>query len=94
MVVKFDRTVDLAKIIVHNGDGAGFKETHRAQKLHLVFSTGKTTDIELQDRPDPQTLDLENGEGVDSVEIHVVSTFKSVTGIDLAISEIEFFEEL
>jgi hypothetical protein len=94
MVVKFDRSVDLAKIIVHNGDGADFKATHRAQKLHLVFSNGTTTDVSLQDRPDPQTLEIENGEGIDSVEIHVVSTFKSVTGVTLAISEIEFFEEL
>jgi hypothetical protein len=94
MVVKFDRTIDLAKIIVHNGDGAGFKESARAQKLHLVFSNGKTTDVNVQDRPDPQTLEIENGEGVNSVEIHVVSTFKSVSGTNLAISEIEFFEEL
>ncbi len=94
MVVKFDREVNLAKIIIHNGDGAAFKATHRAQKLHLVYSTGKTTDVNLQDRPDPQTIDLENGEGIDSVEIHVVSTFKSVTGTTLAISEIEFYEEL
>lgn len=93
MVVKFDRKVDLAKIIVHNGDGADFKATHRAQKLHLVYSSGKTTDVTLQDRPDPQTIDVENGEDVDSVEIHVVSTFKSVTGAELAISEIEFWEE-
>jgi hypothetical protein len=94
IVVQFDRTVDLAKIIVHNGDGSGFKETHRAQKLHLVFSNGVTTDVDLQDRPDPQTLEIENGEGVNSVEIHVLSTFRSVSSNDLAISEIEFFEEL
>lgn len=94
MVVKFDRTVDLARIIVHNGDGADFKATSRAQKLHLVFSTGKTTDVSLQDLPDPQTLEIENADGVSSVEIHVVTTFKSVTGNTLAISEIEFFEEV
>lgn len=94
MVVKFDRTVHLAKIIIHNGDGAGFKESARAQKLHLVFSNGKTADVNLEDRPDPQTLEVDNGEGVNSVEIHVLSTFKSVSGTNLAISEIEFFEEL
>lgn len=94
VVVKFDRTINLAKLIVHNGDGAGFKDKARAQKLHLVFSNGQTTDVDLQDRPDPQTLEIENGEGVTSVEIHVVSTFKSVSGNDLAVSEIEFFEEL
>ncbi len=94
MVVKFDRTVDLARLIVHNGDGGDFKGTFRAQKLHLVFSTGKTTDVDLQDLPDPQTLEIENGEGVNSVEIHVVGTFKAVKGNTLAISEIEFFEEV
>ncbi|WP_417281555.1 zinc ribbon domain-containing protein [Actinophytocola glycyrrhizae] len=94
MVVKFDRTVNLARIIVHNGDGGDFKATARAQKLHLVFSTGKTTDVDLQDLPDPQTLEIENGDGVSSVEIHVVSTFKSVTGNTLAVSEFEFFEEV
>jgi hypothetical protein len=94
VVVKFDRTIDLAKLIVHNGDGVGFKDTARAQKLHLVFSNGQTTDVDLQDRPDPQTLEIDNGEGVTSVEIHVVSTFKSVSSNDLAVSEIEFFEEL
>jgi len=94
MVVKFDRTVDLAKIIVHNGDGAGFKDTYRVEKLHLVFNNGKTTDVDIQDRPDPQTLEIENGEGINSVEIHVVGTFKSVASTNLALSEIEFFEEL
>jgi hypothetical protein len=94
MVVKFDRKIHLAKIIIHNGDGGDFKATHRAQKLHLVYSTGKTTDINLKDLPDAQTFDLENGEDVTSVEIHVESTFKSVTGNTLAISEIEFYEEL
>lgn len=94
VVVKFGREVHLAKIIIYNGDGGEFKATHRAQKLHLVFSTGRTTDVNLQDRPDPQTLEIEDGEGIDSVEIHVVSTFKSVTGTTLAISEVEFFEEL
>ncbi|MFL6123308.1 NADase-type glycan-binding domain-containing protein [Actinophytocola sp.] len=94
MVVKFDRKVDLAKIIVHNGDGGAFKDTYRAEKLHLVFNNGKTTDVSLQDKPDPQTLEIDSGEGINSVEIHVVSTFKSVTGTSLAVSEIEFFEEL
>jgi hypothetical protein len=94
MVVKFDREIDMAKIIIHNGDGGDFKATHRAQKVHLVYSTGKTTDVNVQDRPDPQTFEVENGDGATSVEIHIVSTFKSVTGNTLAISEIEFFEEL
>lgn len=93
LVVKFDREVDLARLIVHNGQQDNFKDRHRGQKLHLVFSTGKTTDVTLQDRPDPQTLEIENGDGASSVEIHVLSTFKSVEGNEVAITEIELFEE-
>jgi hypothetical protein len=94
LVVKFDRKIDLAKLIIHNGDGAAFKDTYRAAKLHLVFSTGKTADVDLQDLPDPQTVDVENGEGITYVEIHVVQQYKSVTNSVLAISEIEFREKL
>jgi hypothetical protein len=91
--VRFGRTVNLARLIVHNGQQENFKDRHRAQKLHLVFSTGKTTDVVLQDRPDPQTLEVENGEGATSVEIHVMSTFKAVAGKEVSITEIELFEE-
>lgn len=94
LVVKFDRKIDLAKLIIHNGDGPAFKDSYRAAKLHLVFSNGKATDVNLQDLPDPQTLDVENGDGITYVEIHVVQTYKSVTNSVLAISEIEFREEL
>jgi len=93
VVVTFDREVDLARLIVHNGQQEAFKDRHRAQRLHLVFSTGRTTDVNLQDRPDPQTLDIENGEKTTSVEIHVLSTFKAVDGNEVAVTEIELFEQ-
>ncbi|GAB3459365.1 zinc ribbon domain-containing protein [Actinophytocola sediminis] len=91
--ITFDREVDLARLIVHNGQQENFKDRHRAQRLHLVFSTGKTTDLNLQDRPDPQTLEVENGENATSVEIHILSTFKAVAGNEVAITEIELFEQ-
>lgn len=94
VTVKFDRKVHLAYIIVHNGDSADFKNTYRAAKLHLVYSSGKTTDVDLADRPEPQTIELEDGEDTTGLEIHVVATFKSTTTSVLAISEIEFHEEL
>jgi hypothetical protein len=92
LVLKFDRTVDLAKIIVRNGANDSFQDNHRARKLHLVFSTGKTTDVNLLDNPDPNTYEIENGEGANSVEIHIVELFQSVKGPDVAISEVELFE--
>jgi hypothetical protein len=91
--VTFGREVDLARLIVHNGQKENFKGRARAQRLHLVFSNGRTTDLTLQDRPDPQTIEVEQGEGVTSVEIHVTGTFKSMSGNELAVSELEFFEE-
>lgn len=91
--VTFGRQIDLARVIVHNGQKDDFKGRARAQKLHLVFSTGKTTDLTLQDAPDPQTLEIENGDDVTSVEIHVTGTFKSMSGNEFALSELEFFEE-
>jgi hypothetical protein len=92
--VKFGRDVKLARMIVHNGQKENFKGRARAQKLHLVFSTGKTTDVILTDAPDSQTVSIDNGEGASSVEIHVTATFKSMSGNELAISELEFFEEV
>ncbi|WP_291417103.1 zinc ribbon domain-containing protein [Actinophytocola sp.] len=91
--VTFGRQVDLARLIVHNGQKENFKGRARAQKLHLVFSTGKTTDVTLQDAPDPQTLEIENGDGASSVEIHVTGTFKSMAGNEFALTELEFFEK-
>ncbi|HEU5474599.1 MAG TPA: zinc ribbon domain-containing protein [Actinophytocola sp.] len=92
VVLKFDRTVDLARIIVRNGANDDFQGNHRARKFHLVFSTGKTTDVNLLDNPDPNTYEIENGDGATSVEIHVVELFQSVKGQNLAVSEIELFE--
>jgi len=91
--VRFGREIDLARLIVHNGQKESFKDRARARRLHLVFSTGRTTDVQVTDSPDPQTLEIDNGEGVTSVEIHVLTTFKSMAGNELAISELEFFEE-
>jgi hypothetical protein len=90
--VTFGRRVDLAQLIVHNGQKEDFKGRARAQRLHLVFDTGRTADVTLADAPDAQTMDVE-GEGVTSVEIHVTGTFKSMSGNEVAISELEFFEE-
>jgi hypothetical protein len=94
LVIKFDGPVDLAQLIVHNGDPADFKGKLRAKQLHLVYSTGKTTDVNLTDNPDPQTFELENGEGAEYVEVHVANTFKSVNGTMVALTELEFFKEV
>ncbi|MDQ7810280.1 zinc ribbon domain-containing protein [Amycolatopsis sp. A133] len=92
LVFTFDHAVDLRKAIVYSGDAANFQAEHRPQKLHLVFSTGKTYDVVLADTPDAQEVPIENSEGATGVELHVVGLHRSLNGTDLAISEIELFE--
>lgn len=93
LVLDFGRKVDLARAILRNGTSDGFQDSHRVERLHLVFSNGKTTDLILKDAPDPQQLDIKNGKGVTGVEIHIIRTFNSVDGTDVAFSEIELFEK-
>ncbi|WP_103352781.1 zinc ribbon domain-containing protein [Amycolatopsis sp. CA-128772] len=92
LVFTFDHPADLRKAIVYAGDAANFQAEHRPQKLHLVFSTGKTYDMTLADTPDAQEVPIENSAGATSVELHVVGLHRSLDGTDVAISEIELFE--
>ncbi|MEV6443866.1 zinc ribbon domain-containing protein [Amycolatopsis sp. NPDC051716] len=92
LVFTFDHPADLRKAIVYSGDAANFPAAHRPQKLHLVFSTGKTYDMVLADTPDAQEVPIENSAGATSVELHVTGLYRSLNGTDVAISEIELFE--
>jgi hypothetical protein len=94
LVLTFDRPVDLRRAIVRVGIGADFQSAHRPQKLHLVYSTGKTYDLALADTPDAQTLPIENSAGATSVEVHVAALNRSLQGKDVAVSEIELFEAM
>ena len=93
IVLSFGRNVDLSRAIIRNGANDDFQANHRARKLHLVFNTGKTSDIDLLDNPDPNQYDIKNGEGASSVEIHVIEFYQSVKGPNLALTEIELFEK-
>ncbi len=92
LVFTFDRPVNIDKAIIQNGDNDKFDQTFRAERLHLVYSTGKTEDLQLKDQPDPQELTLQNGHNVTSIELHVTATYQSLHGTDVAISEIELFQ--
>jgi hypothetical protein len=93
LMFRFENPVDLKRAIVRSGASDDFQSTHRPERLHLVFSTGKTTDLTLVDSPDPQILDLPGSEGATSVEIHIVSRYPAFSGPNLALTEIEFFEQ-
>ncbi|WP_436500672.1 NADase-type glycan-binding domain-containing protein [Actinokineospora sp. HUAS TT18] len=93
LVLKFDREVSIARALVYNGNKDDIQGFHRPQRLHFVFSTGRTADVDLRDHPDPQEVEIANGDGATSVEIHVVGLFRSVKGQDVALSEIELFQK-
>lgn len=92
LVFTFDRPVNIDKAIVQNGDNDKFDQTFRVERLHLVWSTGKTEDLALKDQPDPQELTIQNGHDVTSLELHVTATYQSLHGTDLAMSEVELFQ--
>ncbi|MBM7773826.1 hypothetical protein JOD54_004030 [Actinokineospora baliensis] len=93
LVLKFANPVDLRRAIVRVGDPAAFQATHRPAKLHLVYSNGKTFDVPLADTPDPQTVEISGSAGSKEVEVHVVEIHRSLQGLDVALSEIELFEQ-
>lgn len=93
LIFTFERPVNLKRAIVRSGASNNFHATHRPQLLHLVFSTGQTADLTLADTPDEQTLGLPGSQGATTVEIHVVSLYHAVSGPNLAITEIELFEQ-
>jgi zinc-ribbon domain len=94
LVFRFERPVNLKRAIVHSGASDDFQATHRPERLHLVFSTGQTTDLTLVDTPDQQIHGLPGSEGATSVEIHIVSLYHAISGPNLALTEIEFFEQV
>jgi hypothetical protein len=92
LVLFFDHPVQISQAIVHNGVGEKFQNSHRAGTLHLVFATGQTDDVELEDTPDSQEVSVESGDGGRRLEIHLDELHRSVNGSFVAISEIELFE--
>jgi ribosomal protein L40E len=93
LVFTFEGPVDLRQAIFYNGAALDFQKAHRVRQLHLVFSTGRTADVMLRDIPGQQTVDLPGSPGADRVEMHVVSLYHAPPGPNLAIAEIEFFEQ-
>jgi hypothetical protein len=90
-----DQPVNLDKAIIQNGARDSFAQFSRAQKLHLVFDTGKSADINLKDAPDQQKVGISNGHGIKRVDIHIVSIYQAIGNPPppVAISEIELFQQ-
>jgi len=90
-----DQPVNIDRAIIQNGARDQFATFSRAQKLHIVFNTGQTSDVAVKDEPDQQKVTIQNGHGVTSMEIHIVSTYQAIGNPPppVAISEIELFRQ-
>ncbi|MFC5058788.1 NADase-type glycan-binding domain-containing protein [Saccharothrix xinjiangensis] len=91
LVLDFGREVDLREAIVRIGDPDDFQAAHRPKKLHLVYPTGGSFDVELADTPDEQLVRIGNSAGAAKVEVHVVELHRSLRGDHVALAEVEFF---
>lgn len=93
LILRFNSKVDVDKAIIRNGVSANLQSTNRPQKLHIVYNTGATFDVELKDSQDPQEVSIGNGHGITNMEIHITSLYKSTKSNDVAITEIELFRK-
>lgn len=91
LVLDFGREVDLREAIIRVGNPDDLQAAHRPKKLHLVYSTGKTFDLDIADTPDEQRVKIGNSAGATDVEVHVVELHRSLRGNEVALAEIEFF---
>ena len=85
-------TVDLAKIIVSDGAAENFQAHHRPKTLLFIFEKG-TYEVNLKDTPEPQTITIHNGKGVQRFKIAITSVYESLDGTDVGLTEVEFFKK-
>jgi len=93
ILITFAEAVDLDRVIIHNGRSDAYTTMNRPRKLHFVYSTGQSFDVELKDSSDPQQINLDNGAGATSVQIQVEEQFQAVPPTAMAFTEIEFFTQ-
>jgi hypothetical protein len=93
MVFLFDVPVELDTIVVApgaSGSPEAFTSQPRPRELHIAFDDGTGIDVTLQDEPRPQSIALERTKRVRRVEVTISSVYKSATGSDTSITEVEF----
>ena len=92
VTLKFDHPVDVSRALIRIGISGNFQGSNRPHDLHIVFSTGKTQDVSLDDKADPQEVKFKAGGDVTSMEIHVASLYKASSD-SVAITEVELFSK-
>ncbi len=90
VMLRFDHPVEVSRALVRVGVSGNFSAANRPHELHLVFSNGKTQDLSLDDKPDPQEVKIKPGGKITSIELTVTSLYRTSSD-SVAITEIEWF---
>jgi hypothetical protein len=93
LIVRFDHPVQPRKALIRVGVSGNFGSTARPHAVHVVFTTGRSQDINLDDKADPQEISLNPGGNVTGIEFHITSVYPAVSSDQVAITEIELFSK-
>lgn len=91
VTMRFEQPTSLDKALIRVGISGNFASANRPQNIHVVYSTGKSQDLKLEDTADAQEVELKSGGKTSTVELHITSLFRAVNSPDVAITEIELF---
>ncbi len=91
--VQLTEKVDLEKVIIRTGASDDFQGHHRPKTMLFIFDTGASSEVELKNTPDAQTVTIHNGKDVQHFKIAITSIYESLNGTDLGLTEIEFFKK-
>jgi hypothetical protein len=91
IVLQFQEPVELKKALIRGGIVGELRGSQRPRTLHLVYPTGKTQDLKMQDHTDPQEFELDSGGKVKTVEVYVQDTYDNATSKVVTVTEIELF---
>ena len=58
-----------------------------------MFDNGEEYEVDLKNTPEPQTVSIEHGGGVQRFKIAVTDVYESIDGTAMGLTEIEFFTE-
>lgn len=91
LTVRLQHKVAVKKLIVFSGASGAFIAHDRPQTLHLTYSNEKSETVVLKDTSEQQELSLNDGLGVDVVQIEVTGVFPAQGAKDVALTEVEMF---
>ncbi|NVO14755.1 MAG: caspase family protein [Rhodoplanes sp.] len=96
VTVAFDGERTVRAVVVNNGYEKStdlYVKNGRVQTLRLVFSTGESRTVTLQDRLGPQTIALDRPVHAHWVQFVIDRTYRGTTYTDTAISKLAVFSD-